>query len=236
MPTYRIADLLVRYEPEYPMLRARSEKYRAPQDPSAKEIGKDKEAITVLHQNYPTLTLEECEYMQLGKEFFYLLLLHGGMMLHASAVVVDGAAYLFSAPSGTGKSTHTALWLKKFGEDAYLLNDDKPALRVFEDGIYAYGAPFSGKYDLSVNERVPVRGIAFIERSETNRIERKDSKEALYALLNQTVRPRELPLYTRLLQTVQKVTQEVPIYTLYCNMAPQAADLSYETMRKGNAQ
>ena len=235
MPIYQIADLLVRYDPQYPMLNTRSEQYRTAETTDAAAwIGADAQTLENLHQIHPNLSLEECEYMQAGREFFTLLLSHDGMMLHASAVVVDGAAYLFSAPSGTGKSTHTALWLKKFGDGAFLLNDDKPALRILDGKVYAYGAPFSGKFDLSVNVRMPVQGIAFIERSETNRIVRKSGKDALYALLNQTVRPREVPLYTKLLQIIQTITEQIPIYTLYCNMDPQAADLSYEVMRKGN--
>ena len=235
MSLYRIADLLVQYEPQYAMLRGRSEKYRAEStDESAPCIDCDRQTLAEMCLAFPQLTVEECEYMQVGRAFFNLLLSHSGMMLHASAVVVGERAYLFSAPSGTGKSTHTALWLKKFGNRAYLLNDDKPALRIASDRVYAYGAPFSGKFDLSVNTRVPVEGIAVIERSETNHIERKNGRDALYALLNQTVRPVEVGLYTRLLQTVQTVIQTVPIYTLYCNMDPQAADVAYETMRKGN--
>lgn len=233
MPTYRIADIPVRFIPEHSMLHTRSEKYRIEGTVPSHALGTDRTVIEEMHQELPQLTHEECEYMHLGREFYSLLLQYDGMMLHASAVVVGGFAYLFSAPSGTGKSTHTALWLQKFGSDAYLLNDDKPALRVFHEGVYAYGTPFSGKYDLSVNERVPLRGIAFLERSETNRMERMTGREALYALLNQTVRPRDVPLYTKLLHVVQIITQTVPIYKLYCNMDPQAAELSYETMRKG---
>ena len=215
------------------MTRTRSEKYRIEDMVPSHALGMDRSLFEDTEKELPHLTQGECEYMQFGREFYSLLLLYDGMMLHASAVVVDEHAYLFSAPSGTGKSTHTALWLQKFGSDAYLLNDDKPALRVFPDGVYAYGTPFSGKYDLSVNVRVPLRGIAFIERSETNRMERMTGRDALYALLNQTIRPRNVQLYTNLLHVVQVITQTIPIYKLYCNMDPQAAELSYETMRKG---
>ena len=233
MPTYQIADVRVRYSPQYDMSRLRSEKYRCDDDGQAPRLNAHVENARLLREECPHLTPEECEYMEIGREFYCLLLLREGMMLHASAVVVDGFAYLFSAPSGTGKSTHTSLWLRQFGERAYLLNDDKPALRALPDGVFAYGTPFSGKHDLSVNARVPVRGIAFLERSEDNRIERIRGRDALFALLNQTVRPHDVSLYTRLLQVIQSVTQTVPIYRLYCNMDPQAAELSYEAMKRG---
>ena len=235
MPTYRMADLIVRYTPRFPMLRDRSEPYRTDTLTEENELSGIDQAAVQLHQQYPHLTDEECEYIRAGSLFYSLLPDHNGLMLHASAVVVDGYAYLFSAPSGTGKSTHTSLWLQKFGSDAYLLNDDKPAIRVLADGVYAYGTPFSGKYDLSRNTRVPIRGIAFLERSDVNRIERKTGRDALYAMLNQTIRPHEVSQYTKLLQILQHVTQTIPIYTLWCNMEPEAATLSYETMRKGNS-
>ena len=87
-------------------------------------------------------------------------------MLHASAVVVDGDAYLFSAPCGTGKSTHASLWLKYLKhKNPYILNDDKPAIRIVNDNIYVYGTPFSGKTDKNKNEKANLKGIAFLEQS-----------------------------------------------------------------------
>ena len=234
MSTYQIADLTVRYVPQFPMLRERSEKYRVSDAQEALFLTGIGEAAAVLRQEYPHLTPEECEYIRAGSIFYNMLLDHAGMMLHASAVVVDGLAYLFSAPSGTGKSTHTALWLQKFGSRAFLLNDDKPAIRVTSDGLFVYGTPFSGKFDYNVNTRAPLRGIAFVERDTQNSITRKTGKDALYALLNQTIRPGQVEKYTKLLQIVQQITRSVPIYTLRCNMEPDAATLSYETMRKGN--
>ena len=79
------------------------------------------------------------EYLFTGFSFYKQLLNFGGFMLHSSAVVVDGKAYLFSANCGTGKSTHTKLWLNLFGDQAYILNDDKPALRLEDGTWYAYG-------------------------------------------------------------------------------------------------
>ena len=182
----------------------------------------------------PGLNDDLREYMLMGKAFYEKLIEFGGMMLHASAVVVDDRAYLFSAPSGTGKSTHTELWLRLFGTDAYILNDDKPALRVVDGTLYAYGTPFSGKYDISENRRVPLAGIAFIERSETNSIARMAQNKAIYSLLNQTARPASVSLYSVLLQNLDRVLRLTPIYQLKCNMDIEAAHVAYETMRKGN--
>ena len=97
-----------------------------------------------LREKAPYLDLDTCEYMTTGSSFYRQLLDFNGMLLHASAVMVDGKAYLFTAPSGTGKSTHTRLWLQQFGERAAILNDDKPALR-FENGKW-YAFPKYQKF------------------------------------------------------------------------------------------
>lgn len=183
------------------------------------------------HEKYPHFDLNDSEYMATCTAFYRELLRFDGLMLHASAVVLDGKAYLFSAKSGTGKSTHTGLWQQVFGaENARILNDDKPALR-FEDGRwYAYGTPWSGKYDISLNERVPVAGICMLERAEQNSIERFGGPAAIYAIMEQTLRPNAPELRRLLMQNLDLLLRNVPVYRLRCNMEPEAAVLSHKVM------
>ena len=163
---YKVANLVIRMS-SFGRTVKQAEPYRCePAEPDIVITSNWQE----LQKNQPHLSDEDCEYMCTGGNFYRQLLKYNGMLLHASAVVKDGYAYLFSAPCGTGKSTHTGLWLKTFGDDAYILNDDKPALR-FEDGTwYAYGTPWSGKHDISTNVRVPVAGICFLHRAKENTI------------------------------------------------------------------
>ena len=156
-------------------------------------------------------------------------------MLHSSAVIMDGRAYLFSATSGTGKSTHTELWQKVFGKDrAKILNDDKPAIRITRDGIFACGTPWSGKTDLNINEAVPLAGICFLERSEENWIKRIPGGSAIAKLLNQTIRPIDESEMSTLLTHVDKVLSEVPTYTMGCNISEEAAVMAYKAMSEEN--
>ena len=179
---------------------------------------------------YPYLSDDDGEYLATGSDFYKKLLRYDGFMLHSSAVVADGKAYLFTADSGTGKSTHTSLWKKLFGNRAYILNDDKPALRL-EDGIwYVYGTPWSGKHDLSMNERVPLSGIAIIERGEENRMERMKEISAIVPIIRQANRPKDIESRECLLRLIDKLLVKVPIWKLTCNMTLDAAILSYETM------
>ena len=83
------------------------------------------------------------------------------LLFHGSVIAVDGEGYLFTAKSGTGKSTHTRLWREYFGERAVMINDDKPLLRITDSDVTAYGTPWDGKHRLSTNTAVPLRASAY---------------------------------------------------------------------------
>ncbi len=192
------------------------------------------ELIEKKHRENSELTLDNCEYLYTGSAFYSGLLYFGGFMLHSSAVIMDGKAYLFTADSGTGKSTHTSLWQEAFGKDrAQILNDDKPAIRIGENGIFACGTPWSGKTDLNINKIVPIGAIGFLERSPDNWIERKNGGEVIAKLLKQTVRPPEEKEMDALLRYVDIVLKKVPVYCLGVNMTTDAAKMAYEAMSKG---
>lgn len=229
---YRIAGLTVKMDSFGRTVEQAVPYLSAPADHVDVQITTDWKRLKA---DQPHLSDEDCEYLCTGGSFYSQLLDYCGLLIHSSAVVVDGWAYLFSAPCGTGKSTHTGLWLKTFGDRAHMLNDDKPALRL-EDGVwYAYGTPWSGKYDISANERVPVAGIAMVERSESNWIEPFGGASAVFALLEQTARPADGGLRGKLLENLDKLLTRVPVWKLHCNMDPEAATVSYHAMF-GNKQ
>lgn len=226
---YRIADLTVEMQ-TFGRTLAQSQPYWYD--------AKEGEVVDVIIQSrwkeyqeyYPYCDKDLSEYMSTGSQFYWKLIDHGGMMLHSSAVMVDGRVYLFSAPSGTGKSTHTALWLQYLGERAKIINDDKPAIRVIGEKAYVYGTPWSGKTDLNRNVRGELAGIAVVKRSETNQIRRLNKKESIFALLDQTPRSRIEKRMECLFQVMETIIQTVPIYELSCNMELEAAKVAYETM------
>ena len=181
----------------------------------------------------PEWTEEVKAYVYEGKLFYQELINnYNGMMIHSSAIVVDGNAYLFSAPSGTGKSTHTSFWLKRFGDRAYILNDDKPAVRVLDDGVFAYGTPWSGKCDISVNKKARVAGICFLERDKENWIKPMSEPEKVINMYHSSIRKIEKPLAIKLFQIISQIIERVPIYKMGCTPTEEAAELAYETMRE----
>ena len=166
--------------------------------------------------------------MGTGAIFARELLSFDGPFLHSSAVVLDGKAYLFSAPSGTGKSTHTEKWCRLFG--ARYLNDDKPALRLVDGVWMAYGTPWSGKHDLSSNEGVPVGGVAVLRRGEENIITRMQPAEALPWVMSQTSYRLSRANMERQLMLMDQFLRQVPIWQLYCRNEDAAAFVSRDAM------
>lgn len=184
-----------------------------------------------LHERQPHLSLDDCEYLSTGGSFYRQLLNFNGMLLHSSAVVMDGYAYLFSAPCGTGKSTHTTMWRETFGYDrVIMLNDDKPALRLEDGRWYAYGTPWSGKTPQNTNIRVPVGGICVLTRGETNEIEPFGGTAAALAILEQTARPAGLEIRGRMLELLDSLLNLVPVWKLKCTPTHDAARVSQKAM------
>ena len=154
------------------------------------------------------------------------------LLFHGSVISVDGQGYLFTALSGTGKSTHTRLWREVFGDRAIMVNDDKPLLKFTEDRVYAYGTPWNGKHRLGTNIQVPLKGLCILNRGAENRIRCVTAREALPILLQQCYRPQDPVALAKVLALLDRLTQATGLYDLECNMDPQAAVVAYRGMNR----
>ena len=104
-------------------------------------------------------------------------------LFHSSVVSYQDKAYMFLGPSGTGKSTHSSLWLK-YIKGTKLVNDDNPVVRVLDDGsIWVYGSPWSGKTPCYRNVSYPLGAIVDLSQAPENRIRRLRPLEAYAALM-----------------------------------------------------
>ena len=226
MSMYRIADLLVQMDLSGRTLQQAKAYEVLSEQPADIVLECDVDEILELN---PTLTSRDvAQYMGTGAIFARELLSFDGTFLHSSAVVLDGKAYLFSAPSGTGKSTHTEKWCRLFG--ARYLNDDKPALRLVDGVWMAYGTPWSGKHDLSSNEGVPVGGVAVLRRGEENSIAQMQPAEALPWIMSQTSYRLSRANMEKQLILVDQFLRQVPIWQLYCRNEDAAAFVSRDAM------
>ncbi|MBE6570765.1 MAG: hypothetical protein E7656_00770 [Ruminococcaceae bacterium] len=233
MEKYNIAGLLVEMEPKFPLLSQRAHMYSVDTaDKADFSIDIPLAAISAKSKNTPGMSEEACEYAWYGYEFYKRLLRFDGMMLHSSCIAVDGQAYLFSASSGTGKSTHTSLWKEHFGDRAVYVNDDKPALRFMDGKVCACGTPFSGKTSLNSNIIVPVKGICLLNRGVENSIRVADRVSAVPKLFNQSYRPQDPELMDLALGILGRVLESVPVYELFCNISDDAVLTSYQFMSR----
>ncbi len=233
MEKFIIAGHKTEYNVRGNLLRERSAPYSADFDSNETVIRLNikEDFIKKKHQEVPYLSFDEHEYMWTCEAFYHELLRHNGLMLHSSCVEKDGYAYLFSARSGTGKSTHTHLWLEKLS-GTRIINDDKPAL-ICEDGVwYACGTPFSGKTDENLDVKVPVRALVFLHRSKTNEVTRIPAPLAVSLFLEQTVNPVDRTLAEKMLEYTDDILRKIPVFSLGCNLDPEAAEIAYNEIER----
>ena len=156
---------------------------------------------------------------------------HNRLLMHGSAIAINGKGYIFTALSGTGKSTHTGLLRQLHGENAIMINDDKPFLHYDNGKVYISGTPWRGKHFLGNKITVPLEGIFFLRRSENNVIEPISPTDALMKMISQCHRPSDPIKLINTLDLVDKILAAVPLYDFGCNMDISAAEVSSSVMK-----
>ena len=156
------------------------------------------------------------------------------LLIHASAVEYDGKAFLFLGKSGTGKSTHSRLWLDHIS-GAILLNDDNPIVRIIDGKAYAYGSPWSGKTPCYKNRRLPLAGIVRLKQASENRMSPISGIKAYAALLPSCSGMKlNHEMAEDIHSTISKVIESVPVYTLECRPDKEAAILCHQKFMADN--
>ena len=232
MKRYKIAGLLVDMDVSGSTLK-QAAPYEFSDDTAPADITINLDKERFMRENPDYTDWDTAEHIATGILFARNVLNFDGYYVHSSAVVCEGKAYLFTAPSGTGKSTHTEKWIRLFG--AHYLNDDKPIIRLVDGQWIAYGTPWSGKYDLSSYEGVPLGGIACLRRGEINEIRPMDPAAAIPFLMSQTVYYLNQEQAIKKLDLMEKIIAQVPIWELKCLPDDDSAILSHAAMTAPNA-
>ncbi len=178
---------------------------------------------------YPNHSPEYLESTAAYRKIAQKLPDYQALVFHGSAVAVADRAFLFTAVSGTGKTTHTNLWLKNI-DGSYIVNGDKPILRLFADGVKVCGTPWRGKERLGSNLCVPLQAICLLRRGETNTIREIPFAEAMPVLVGQTYRSPDRAALVKTLRILETVGKSVKLYALSCTMDDEAAWVSYRGM------
>jgi len=168
-----------------------------------------------------------CLYRNLALE----ILKQDVFLLHASVIEVDAEGYAFLAPSGTGKTTQTRLWLEYFGTRARVINGDKPLIRVFPRGnsweFVAYGTPWQGKEGMGCKACVPLKALFLLERSPEPSCEPASQEYTVDHIFRQLLMPRQPDQMDRLFTLIDRFVETVPCYILRCNMKLPSVEAAY---------
>lgn len=159
-------------------------------------------------------------------------LLHKCVLIHASVVIDQNYGYAFLGKSGTGKSTHSRLWLDHI-PGISLLNDDNPAIRIVNDKTFIYGTPWSGKTKCYIADSRSLKGLVRLKQAPYNKFEIRKNKDALLALLPSCSAIRwNKNLYSTLVNILIDIISYTTISELECLPDEEAAQLCFSELKK----
>ena len=157
---------------------------------------------------------------------------YNGFFFHCSCFEFDGNAYIFTAKSGTGKSTHTRLWREVYGDKITMINDDKPIVRLIDGKFYIYGTPWNGKHSISTNMKSPVKALFYLHQAKENKVVKTDQLSAMSKLLSQTILPDSKITMNILLDMIEKFVTDIPVFDLYCDISHDAVSTVYNVIKE----
>ena len=231
MFTIQLADLRIRIDNQYPFVEKQCQDFLCEDRHADLSVRVTNEEIQREKEN-GGFSDGSCESICIYRQICEKIAPYGIFLMHSSVVEVDGWAYAFTAKSGVGKSTHTALWLKNV-PNARVLNGDKPLYRLEKDGsLTVFGTPWNGKERWGENISAPLAAICFIERGESNSIRTAEESEIITRLMHQLYLRGSRTTINRQLSMMDVLVRAVPYYTLSCNISDEAALLAWSTMRK----
>ena len=229
MPVYRIAKLNIKIEPLYPETEQRLQPFAAQSgavDFDASVTHDDVAEYFATHEDNCPPHLAEGALI-LTNICKTVLRDYDGCFFHSSCLMMDGEAYMFTAQSGTGKSTHTRLWRKHFGDRVTMINDDKPIIRKIDGRFWVCSTPWMGKSEIGTNIDVPIKAIYVLKRGAENSAERVSVAGVFPQLLEATLLPKDADNMQKLLCLFDGLFSKVPLFLLRCNQDEEAAVVAF---------
>ncbi|MGN1433391.1 MAG: hypothetical protein ACI4XI_06770 [Ruminococcus sp.] len=230
MSIYNIADLNILINPLSEEIKKRLSPYITNSDLFDFEVKVSKGEI----EEYIANSKERCSSFAAESTLILtqicnrILENYDGFFFHSSSFMLDNEGYVFTAVSGTGKSTHTALWRKLFKEKVVMINDDKPIIRKKDGVFYVYGTPWMGKSNIGNNVKAPVKAVYILQRGEENSAVRVKPGEVFKNILEATVVPADRKNMEKLLTLLDEFFSSVSLFRLTCNMDIEAAQVAYD--------
>ena len=227
MPVYRIAEMNIAYEARYDYTKKLLADYAVSDTDYELSVSVTDEMIAYEQElgekiHHVPQNPGTCESIALLRVICDYIIRRGGFFLHCSCLRYRGKAIIFTAPSGTGKSTHAALWQQRFGDEVVMINDDKPLVRETDEDFVIYGTPWRGKHGRGGNLSAPIGAVFFLSQAPENAAEPVDSFTALSLLMQQTVIPRGKDDASALLDMLGRLIEQIPMFRLKCNISDEA--------------
>ena len=222
----KLADLNILVENRFPYIQKMCEKYLTDDIDCDFSVSVTKEEILFERT-------EECfdpgylESLAIYRKIAEKIIEFDGFLLHGVVLETGGEGVAFCAKSGTGKSTHAALWLKYLGNRCSVVNGDKPLIRIKDGKAVAYGTPWCGKEGINNNTSVVLKGVCILQRGLENEIKKIDKKDVLPYLTTQVYVPKNGMKMIKTLDLIDAFVKGTDFYLLKCNMDINAAEVAY---------
>ncbi len=228
---YEIAGLRVRIENEYPYTTKFCQEYLSEDQTSPVDITASvtEEQLSEERAQSPGFSEGYIENICLYRSICLQLPALNRMLMHCSVLDYDGNGYAFLGRSGTGKSTHTKLWLKHLSPTK-VVNGDKPILEYREGEFIVYGTPWMGKERWGERAQAPLKGLCFLEQAKENTVRRLTPSEVSARVFTQILIPQEEHNAIATLDLADKLITSVPAYLLRCDISEEAVKTSFEAM------
>ena len=227
MQNYRIADMIIGVEPRFDYTKRVLAEYAVDEGACELTVTVTDEMIEYeqdlnvkIHGFRQSDAL--CESVAILRVLCDYIIRRGGFFLHCSCLRYHDKAIIFTAPSGTGKSTHAALWKAHFGDEVEMINDDKPMVREENGSFVIYGTPWRGKHGRGTNTSAPIGAIFFLEQAPVNATEPVDNVTALSLLMQQTIIPTDRENVSDLLDMLGRLIEKTPMFRLKCTISDEA--------------
>ncbi len=230
MPVYKIAELPVLINPVTSQTEKRLQPYLCDSEEYEFDASVSEAEIAAYIEKSGTSCLPYLaeDALVLTKISRTVLSGYNGFFFHSSCLELDGEGYLFTALSGTGKSTHTANWRKYFGDRVTMINDDKPVIRKIHDKYYVCSTPWMGKSNIGCNMKSPIKAVYVLKRGEENSASVTTPAKQIRQLMEATLLPNSKETMVKLLTLFDDLFLRVKLIELYCTPDVDSARVAYE--------
>lgn len=187
-------------------------------EPAVEQITVKEKNIKEYKEKYPQFNERQCERAFVKYRMDSILVGYNAFPVHASALAYNDKAFLFTALSGVGKSTHSRRWREAFGDMVTMINDDRPYLKVKNGSVYVYSHPQAGKHGIYTNTHFPVLVIGKLIRDKNNYVKKIPEYQAFPYLAQQSFTMDTPQLTGKILKLIRKIVQIVEFYEIHCNL------------------